>query len=462
MNKNANPELSAKWWSANLPDGLDSAKDLEKAVADAEAARGKLDKEPAAEAHLAAVLKALAHVEAIARKAQDEAARLVKSPPKKGKATAEDYQATADVLKKFGKALDTARAAATELAGKAAAAAQDDEEDGGGMLGDEEAYKRYLKKLMGKLGSRSMNFAFGMGTDASEHRFLFHGSRSGSSLMADLKKGTALKRYAWGVAGAHAERAGTLVLALESPQAPGLRSKAGKLLKVFKPLPFDTVLLMVEGQEVADIADPDEQDEPGLAAPAGAGAPPLPAEPPPSSAAERGAAFNARLAALLPAIQKALAAKSANAEAAKLKASEAAVLARKRDFDAAEPLLAEAQALLESAPAAPAAAAVPPAASAPSDAQAAYVAARDQVLAEVRKVAAAFAATKDPLARPAIIELQSIVKNLAGVPGTPQQAAEIERYLQQDDVIAAAEQVRPPFGSLSIRRPLLKALSRLR
>ena len=49
----------------------------------------------------------------------------------------------------------------------------------------------------------------------------------------------------------------TLVLALESPPAPGLKKKAERLLKLNKPLPFNRIMLMVEGEEAEDVVDPE-------------------------------------------------------------------------------------------------------------------------------------------------------------------------------------------------------------
>ena len=60
-----------------------------------------------------------------------------------------------------------------------------------------------------------------------------------------------------------------------------------------------------------------------------------------------GAAFTARLAALMPSVKQAIAAAGASAQDIKLKVSEAGTYARKRDYDAAHGLLDEAEALLE-------------------------------------------------------------------------------------------------------------------
>lgn len=87
--------------------------------------------------------------------------------------------------------------------------------------------------------------------------------------------------------------------------------------------------------------------------------------------------------------------------------------------------------------------------------------ARETAVSQLKVVAAKVAATKDPDAVKVIVELQSIIKNLTPSPTTPQQVAELERYLA-DDVITAAEEVPPEYGTLHLRQPLLKALAKLK
>ena len=91
----------------------------------------------------------------------------------------------------------------------------------------------------------------------------------------------------------------------------------------------------------------------------------------------------------------------------------------------------------------------------------AWQAARQDAVDQLTSVAKAIAATKDPDARPAIIQLQSIIKNLTPAPETPEQIAELDRYLRDDDVITAAEEAPPAFGPIVLRDPLLKALATL-
>ncbi len=88
--------------------------------------------------------------------------------------------------------------------------------------------------------------------------------------------------------------------------------------------------------------------------------------------------------------------------------------------------------------------------------------ARETAVASLRGVAAKVAATKDPDAGPVIIVLQSIIKNLTASPATPQQVNELEKYLRDDDVITAAEEVPSEYGTLHIRKPLLEALATLK
>jgi hypothetical protein len=92
----------------------------------------------------------------------------------------------------------------------------------------------------------------------------------------------------------------------------------------------------------------------------------------------------------------------------------------------------------------------------------AWQAARELVVKDLRAVAAQIAATKDPTAAAAIVELQSIIKQLTPAPTTPQQVAELDRYLRTDDVITAAEEIPSEMGTVRIREPLLKALESLK
>ncbi len=89
-----------------------------------------------------------------------------------------------------------------------------------------------------------------------------------------------------------------------------------------------------------------------------------------------------------------------------------------------------------------------------------WQASREEVVKQIKQVATAVAATKDPDARGVIIELQSIIKNISLKPEGGQAIEELKRFLN-DDLITAAEEVPAQFGSLQIRQPLLQALSAL-
>lgn len=103
-----------------------------------------------------------------------------------------------------------------------------------------------------------------------------------------------------------------------------------------------------------------------------------------------------------------------------------------------------------------------PASPAQADTLKDWQAVRTTVVEQLRKLGAAIVAAKDPEAKDAIILLQAVVKNLTPQPDTPQKVAELERYLQTDDVIAEAEAPNPFGVAIEIRTPLLAALQKLK
>jgi hypothetical protein len=229
---------------------------------------------------------------------------------------------------------------------------ENEEQDPVDFLDDEAAYKNYLKKVMKKLTKKPMYFAAGLGRKPEEHKIIFHKSHDGKKLLKSLKDATDLKKFAWGLAGGHAERKSTLTLALEGPQISGIKDKGEKLLKYYKPLPFDTILLMVEGEIVEDLPDPDGvADEAELAGPTPAvdatttsSATPE-ASPAPATNAEM-TRFTSRLKALKPSIDAAIAATNANPQI-KVQVSEIAVFARQKEFAQADALLDVVEQLLK-------------------------------------------------------------------------------------------------------------------
>lgn len=139
---------------------------------------------------------------------------------------------------------------------------EDEELDPTGMLDDEKTYRKYLLRMMKKLLKAPLYFAMGLGRHPGEHRIIFHKSHTGKKLLLTLKDETELRKFAWGFAGAHSAERSTLTLALEGPLIAGLKKRGELFLKYFKPLPFDTILLMVDGEPVADLPDASDEAEP--------------------------------------------------------------------------------------------------------------------------------------------------------------------------------------------------------
>ena len=61
----------------------------------------------------------------------------------------------------------------------------------------------------------------------------------------------------------------------------------------------------------------------------------------------------------------------------------------------------------------------------------------------------------------AIILIKAICANLSEEPATPQQIAELQRYLEDDDIIEEAESPNGYGIQISLRDPLLDALDEL-
>jgi hypothetical protein len=93
---------------------------------------------------------------------------------------------------------------------------------------------------------------------------------------------------------------------------------------------------------------------------------------------------------------------------------------------------------------------------------AAWQAAREVVLAQLRDYGAAIVKEHDPEARDAIILFEAIKKNLTAAPTTRQSVLALERYLQTDDILPEAEAPNPFGVTVNIRAPLLAALAGLK
>lgn len=180
------------------------------------------------------------------------------------------------------------------------------------------------------------------------------------------------------------------------------------------------------------------------------------------------AAFNQRLAALLPRVKAAMTVPGDAGNTVKLRVSEAGVLARKREFAPAQALLDEVENLLSMAgdpgtrPAG--ATAAPPdggAGAAIGPGLAAWQKARSAALSQIKALQVHIGKMQHPRGNAALILLKSIQANLSARPDSPAQVAELRRYLQTDDILREAE--RPNgFGlTVALRQPLLAALDTL-
>lgn len=180
----------------------------------------------------------------------------------------------------------------------------------------------------------------------------------------------------------------------------------------------------------------------------------------PATPVDPGAAFNARLAALLPLIKQAIAGGVAAGQDVKVKVSEAGLHARKRNFHEAHRLLDDAERMLEagaSAPAQPVGAAPAAGPKAQDDAMSRWAAQRTSAIAALKAVATRIASAKHPKSAKAILEIQAVIKNLTAAPSTPQQVTDLQNYLGSDDVVHDVCEM-----AQDIRTPLLGALSDLR
>jgi hypothetical protein len=272
VKKGEQPEFSARWWKSSQPKGLKSADRLEGALKDYETAKKKLEAGGDANAVKSAEA-ALGGVETAVSAVSSEAAKDKKSP---------EMAITVDVLKKFDRLYRVEQAWIEDQA----------EEDDDSAFGDPDAYHEYLIGAMKRLrSSGTMNFGFVLGKKAEDHRLAVHRSKGAKALANTLVKETGLHAMTFGTAMPDANRAGVLVLVLEGRQLPGMQKKGARMLKKFKPLPFTKLAVMVDGQEVEDLDDPEDTDvdEPDEVAAEGAPAetpdPAVsPATPPPSAA----------------------------------------------------------------------------------------------------------------------------------------------------------------------------------
>ena len=182
---------------------------------------------------------------------------------------------------------------------------------------------------------------------------------------------------------------------------------------------------------------------------------------------DAGVAFKARLTALLPLLKAARAAGRPGALSATAKATEAGMSASKGAFGRANELLDDAEAELAAGVAAGVATA-PAGASGRSDrteggepgaanvAVARWTAERDKVAVKLLAEIKAVVDTKDPLAANAELELKAILRQLNSEVATRRQAAEMDRYLNDDGVVADVSEL-----AFDLKTPLLRVLGEI-
>ena len=241
MKKGEQPEISSKWWKASQPKGLKSAGRLEDALKAYEGAKRKLE-QSGDDSAMKAASNALGAI--------DPAVKGVVSEASKVKNSAE-MDATVDALKKLDKLYGGEQAWIEEHA----------EKDDDSAFADPDEYHAYLIAAMKKLRSGGqMNFGFVLGKKAEDHRLAVHRSKGAKALANTLVKETGLHAMTFGTAVADENRTGVLALVLEGRQLPGMKKKGERMLKKFKPLPFIKLAVLVDGQEVEDLEDPEDTD----------------------------------------------------------------------------------------------------------------------------------------------------------------------------------------------------------
>ncbi len=241
MKKGEQPEFTAKWWKSSQPKGLKSAGKLEDALKEYESVRKKLELGGDPDA-VKSVKDALGAVESAVDAVVSEASKDKKNP---------EMGFTVDALKKFDRGYATEQAWIEEHG----------EEDDDGMFSDPEVYQAYLVQGLKRLrSSGQMNFGMVLGKKAEDHRLALHKSKSPKALASMVARETGLRQMTFGTAVPDENRALTLMLNLEGRQLAGIKKKGERMLKKFKPLPFIKLVLLVNGQEVEDLADPEDTD----------------------------------------------------------------------------------------------------------------------------------------------------------------------------------------------------------
>jgi len=230
------PELSSAWWKKAQPEGVRGADRLFDALRAWEAARRVLERK-AGEAALEAAEGALDRVESSTDEVIAAAAKLKSNP---------EMAATVTCLGKLDREIKTERKWLAEQEGDPDAS----------KFAAPEAYRAYLLTGLKRIhAGADMNFAIALGRAPEDHRLALNKSKSAKSLLGFLVRETGLHQATFGIARADAEKAGTMVLALEGRPIAGLAKRATLMLKAFQPLPYKLARLTVGGKDAEDTED---------------------------------------------------------------------------------------------------------------------------------------------------------------------------------------------------------------
>lgn len=184
----------------------------------------------------------------------------------------------------------------------------------------------------------------------------------------------------------------------------------------------------------------------------------------PASTENLGVLFNRRLSGLVAKIKAA--AGTPAGDGAKLKASEAGVMARNKDFERAGELLDQAEQLLDapvsetSQPSSEAALAEALEAAQPAtlkQAIAAWKSAQNLMVFKLKAIEKIIASSDHPDVARALVELKAVRSQLSGTPDTLQKVQEVEAYLTRDDVVQSVCELAD-----DIRAPLLASTAQLK
>lgn len=257
------PELSAKWWSAVCPDGVDGKKVLEKALAKAEKALADQAKKSDDQRAVESAISTVKSLPAAVAKAMKEC----------------DKKKDKDVLvglKQLQKDAEAEVARLTDVKKNLASGGDGDDEEDEGKLFDKDYLHKLIKLI--KSGGKELNFAFGMDPNSPEAcDFLLHRKKSSEMLFKIIKKTKKFpnRLLTYGTAKMDATDKQTLVFFL-APSAnvpPKKIVRTGrKLFQMDKKLRFKKLKIVAANGETFEDSEPEEAAAAGAAAGAGAGA----------------------------------------------------------------------------------------------------------------------------------------------------------------------------------------------